>query len=178
MVNKMKTGIQIGKKRKLNGKGQEEMVGFALIVIIVAVILVVFLGFSLRRSSQKESVESYEAESFLGSVLQYTTDCRSNLEYLSVQKLIFECNRGNKCSDDRNTCDVLNSTLKGILDESWDVGEESPIKGYELNITLGAEEGGEILMIKKGNITADSKGSSQEFVRGGDTFGVIFVVYY
>jgi hypothetical protein len=161
-------------KKRLNRKGQEEMVGFALIVIIVAVILLVFLGFSLR-NSQKESIESYEAESFLSATLQYTTDCRSNLEYLSIQKLIFECYRGSECFDDRDSCDVLNSTLEGILEESWDTGEESPVKGYELNITSGS---GEIIFIKKGEITSNSKGSSQELVRGGNTLGIIFIAYY
>ena len=64
-------------KRK---KAQEEMVGFALIIILVAVILLIFLGFSLR-DQEKETIESYEVESFIQSFLQYTSDCRDNLEF-------------------------------------------------------------------------------------------------
>ena len=64
-------------------RAQEEMVGFALIVIIVSVILVIFLGFSLRDQG-KENVESYEVESFIQSFLQYTSECRDNFNFLSV----------------------------------------------------------------------------------------------
>ena len=64
-------------------KGQEEMVGFALILILVAIIVLVFIGFSIR-SPEKESVESYEVESFLQSMLQYTTECENNVEKLPV----------------------------------------------------------------------------------------------
>jgi len=160
-------------KMKAN-KGQEEMVGFALIIIIVAIILLVFLGISLR-SPQKESVKSYEAESFIQSSLQYTTDCRDNFGYLSIKKLIFNCYNGKNCIDDRESCDVLESILTEIIDESWKIGDESPIKGYEITI-MGETE--QILALKKGNITRDFKGSSQEFVKAGDTFEIFFTVYY
>ncbi|MBU4116158.1 MAG: hypothetical protein KKG94_00235, partial [Nanoarchaeota archaeon] len=71
-------------------RSQEEIVGFALIIIIVAVILLIFLGFYLR-APQKEIIESYEIESFIQSFLQYTSDCESNLEFLPVKNLIFAC---------------------------------------------------------------------------------------
>ena len=38
--------------------GQEEMVGFAIIMVIVFVIMLVFLGFSMS-NSDKEAVENY-----------------------------------------------------------------------------------------------------------------------
>src|SRR3989338_7985995 len=55
-------------------RSQEEMVGFALIIILVSIILLVFLAFSLSKS-KTESTESYEVNSFLQSTLQYTTAC-------------------------------------------------------------------------------------------------------
>ena len=119
-------------------KAQEEMIGFALIIIVVAVIILVFIGFSLK-SPQKEAVESYEINSFIQSFLQQTSDCRDNLEYLSIQKLIFDCNDGEICLDGRNTCEVLDSTLRGITEESWKI-EESPIKGYNLEIISNGVE--------------------------------------
>ena len=54
-------------------KGQEEMVGFAIILVIVAIIFIVLLAFYLR-GSQAERIKSPEANSFLQAVLQYTTD--------------------------------------------------------------------------------------------------------
>jgi hypothetical protein len=159
-----------------NKSGQEEMVGFALIIIIVAVILLVFLGFSLR-SSQKDTVESYEVNSFIQAFLQYTADCRdkSDLEYLSIQKLIFDCYDNEMCLDERRTCDVLNSTLKDIVKESWKVEGDRPVKGYELKIIVDEEE---MLVIKEGNVTKNYKGSMQDFLRGGNDYEIFFTAYY
>ncbi len=50
--------------KKIQKKAQEELVGFALIIIIVAVILLFLIVFSLR-SNEKEAVESYEVNSFI-----------------------------------------------------------------------------------------------------------------
>jgi len=154
-------------------RAQEEMVGFALIIIIVSVILLVFLGFMLRKP-QTELVESYEVNSFLQSMLQYTTDCRDNLEYCSVQKLIFDCNNNEMCLDGRNTCDVLNSTLSGIVEESWKI-QDRPVKGYELKILVNE---GEMLVLKQGNVTRNYKGSVQPFERAGSSIEVYFTAYY
>src|SRR3990172_5266688 len=107
-------------------QGQEEMVGFALIIIIVAIILLIFLSFSLR-SPQKQSVESYEAESFVQTFLQYTTECENNVEKLPVQKLIVSCMNKEQCLDGKDSCDALNSELGGILNESWNLNPNSPV---------------------------------------------------
>ncbi len=93
------------------------MIGFALIIIVVAVILLVFVGFFLR-DTEKESVESYEVESFIQSFLHYTSDCRDNLEFLSIQKLILDCNNDRLCLDQRKACDVLTPILEEITEES------------------------------------------------------------
>lgn len=151
-------------------KAQEEIVGFALIIIVVSIILLVFLGFSLREP-EKETVESYEVESFIQSFLQYTTDCRDNLEPLSIQRLIFNCRNNVVCLDGRNTCDVLNLTLKDIVEKSWLTGEERPVKGYELKIVSDDKE---MLKFDKGNITINSKSSVQYF----QDVEIFFTAYY
>jgi hypothetical protein len=163
---------------KLKGKrAQEEMIGFALIIILVAIILLVFLGISLR-SPQKENVESYEVKSFVQAFLQYTTDCRdsNDLGYFSVKDLIFSCNRNEKCLDERNTCEVLNFTLTGITEESWKVEGNRPVKGYELKILKDETE--IILMIEKGNVTKNYKSSMQDFSKSGSSFDIFFTAYY
>ncbi len=157
-----------------NKYGQEEMVGFALIMIIVAIILLIFLSFSLGKS-EKETVESYEVESFIQSMLQYTTDCRDNLEYVSIQKLIFDCYDKEKCIDERDTCEVLNSTLKEIIKESWKVEGDRPVKGYKFEIMVNGEE---MIMIKEGNFTENSKGSMTPFSRPGKDYEIFFNAYY
>jgi hypothetical protein len=156
----------------MRNKAQEEMIGFALIMIVVAVILVIFLGFYLR-SSQKDVVESYEVESFVQATLHYTSDCKNNLGYRSVQNLIFDCFQEETCLSGIESCEVLRITLEGIIEESWKI-ENRPIKGYELSIN---SEETEILMISNGNQTGNSRGTAQDFSKGGNSFDVIFTVY-
>ena len=93
----------------MNKKGQEEMVGFALIIIIVAVILLVFLGISYRTSKTVE-INSYEVEGFIQSFLQTTSSCEGAREFLSVKDLIFSCHDVEDCLDGTPACDSLDST--------------------------------------------------------------------
>lgn len=156
-----------------NKKSQEEMVGFALIMIIVAVVLLVFLGLSLR-NPQQEEVESYEVDSFISSFLQYTTDCEENYEtnYFSIEDLISSCADMEDCFDGRGTCEVLEETIKELVERSWDVGEDNPVKGYELKISL---ENQEILLMQEGNVTKNYKSSVH---KGGKGEEIIFSAYY
>ena len=156
-------------------KAQEEMVGFALIIILVAIILLVFLGFSLRNPA-KENIESYEVDSFLQSAIQYTTKCENNLERLSIRKLIFSCYAKEQCLDGKDSCDILKSDLSRILDESWPTGEERPVKGYEFRILT--DKNNTILELKKGATTKGSKGSSQDFFKGNTLIKIEFKAYY
>ena len=157
-----------------NRKAQEEIVGFSLIIIIVAVILLFFLFFALR-NNDTESVQSYEVESFIQASLQYTTQCEDNFGQVSLQELIFECNNERLCADGQEACTVLDAELNGILEESWPVGANRPVKGYDLMIFANNRQ---ILNITEGNITGESKGSVQSFVRNFDSINMSLVVYY
>lgn len=158
----------------LNKKAQEEMVGFALIVVIVAVIILIFLGFTIRNKSNTDT-QNYEVESFLQAVLQYTTDCEDYLGYLSVKELIIECERGRNCLDERDSCELLNLTLNKITEESWKIEGDRPVKGYSLNITSNQEE---VLLISGGNFTKNSKGAIQDFSKSGNSIEITFSAYY
>lgn len=142
----------MGLKNKL---GQEEMVGFVLIVILVIIILMIFLGLSLRHPV-KETVESYEVDNFMQVLLSYTTNCQDETNnYLIIKDLIKKCSRGRKCSDNRDTCKVLNDTLSDIMNLRWDVGKESQYKAYVLNISYNNKP---VIYLKKGNLTNNYKG--------------------
>jgi len=159
----------------MNKKGQEEMVGFALIVIIVSVIILVFLGFFLS-SKNNESTKTLEAENFVLSSLQYSTECTDYYGYISLKNLIFLCNSQTDCVSGQDSCEVLNSTLQGILNQSWKVGGGSSIKGYELNISSNT---GWILDMEKGNLTGNSEGTLQPFSDGtGASVNIVFNVYH
>ena len=161
---------------KQKNKGQEEMVGFALIVIIVAIILLVIIGLSLGTRGNREAVQSYEAESFLSAALQYTSNCIIG-EYLSVRDLIISCNDNALCEDGEITCNVLNSTLNNAITKSWNVEEDSPIRGYRLIINVyGTSD--PIINLTAGNITNNYKGTSESFTRRGNDYTVTFKGYY
>ena len=160
-MRKIREGIGKIKMKNKKTKAQEEMIGFALIIILVSVILLVFLAFSLNKP--KTEIESYEVNSFLQTSLQYTTLCQTSSgikKFNDIQDLVFECDLKNKCSNEENTCEVLNETLTDILKESWPTGEDRPNKGYELIINTKEEL---ILEIREGNLTKNCKGSSQSF---------------
>lgn len=157
-----------------NRKGQEEMVGFVLIVIIVSVIMVILLGFLLK-SPESEAVQSYEIENFLSAVLQYSSSCEDYLGYLDVEHLIVSCNENEDCLDERSSCEALNNTLKDLIETSWNVGETSPVKGYVMKIIIEDEEK---LVLEEGNKTGDYKGGFQDFARKGTNYEISFSTYY
>lgn len=151
-----------------NKIAQEEMVGFALIMIIVAVIILVFVALSIT-SPQQEGVNSYEVESFLQALLQKTTDCYYNSEYVSVQSLILRCKNKAYCDDERSTCEVLNTTLKEETGKFWTKQE-----GYRLVIGIGE---GIMVDLKEGNVSNTYKGAVQRFSVSGETLQISFKAY-
>lgn len=156
-------------------KGQEELVGFAMIIILVAVILLIFLGISLNRN-RSQNTETSEVDNFMQATLQYTTQCQDNFGYMNVKDLIFLCdsNSASKCIDGNSSCNVLNSTLKWLLNQSWIVENGSSVKGYQFNVTSNTRQ---ISSIKAGNFTINSKGTSQNFARGGEAIEILMNVY-
>lgn len=164
----------IKNRKNLGKKGQEEMVGFALIVIFVAIILLFLLVFYLRGHNQ-QGIESYEVNSFIQSFLHYTTNCEDYFGGIEVRKLIFKCNDRIRCLNGEDSCDVLEETLKEITGESWPFGPERPIKGYELKITANNEE---IVGLREGNQTNNFRGATQDFTIAPDSVEVYFKAYY
>jgi hypothetical protein len=158
-------------KNKFNKKGQEEMIGFGFIIIIVAVILLIFISFAIMRPSEGAAVESYEIESFIQSMLQYTTNCEDYRGHLSIQELIYSCQKNDVCSNGDLACEVLRDTLFEIVDESWKI-ENRPVEAYDLKIIVEEEE---LLSFSKGNKTDNFKGSTQKLPKEVD---VMLSVYY
>ena len=150
-------------------KGQEEMVGFVLIVVVVSVILLFFLGITLQ--NKKAGIESQEVENFISSFLPYTTECEIKAKKVSIKDLVFECVDREICPNGKNSCEVLNDTLKEIVEVSWNVQEGSSNKGYSLKI-FSSE--GEILSLEEGNLTGLYKGSLH---KSPDSVDITFRVY-
>ena len=163
----------------MNKSGQEEMIGFALIIILVAVILLVFLGFMLNDSG-RSSVESYEVQSFLGAIMQYTTDCEDYVRGPRlVRDLVFDCYNEKVCADGRKSCFVLNETLSEIIssDPKWQVGENSPVNGYRLNILfLEGDVENQFMIISEGELTGAYKGGTQSFYSSLN--GLEYIIFF
>ena len=158
-----------------NKQGQEEIVGFAMIIIIVAVILLIVLSFLLSMGSNKEAVQNYEIESFISASLQYTSECEDQIEYLSLQKLISACEERRNCLDGKDSCEFLNETIIKIMEKGWNVGDQSSIKGYVLRIVVDEQEK---LLFKEGNETNNYRGGWQDFAKSGRDYQVYLNVYY
>jgi|SRR6056297_476968 len=161
----------------MKNKAQSEMIGFAIIIVIVAVLILVFLSISLNKSKD-DFTESYEVESFIQASLEHTTDCAINYEpnYQNIRRLIFRCINEENCIGGNNSCEVLNETLKELVELSWNVGPEWPDKGYFLEIVSGNET---MVKFSEGNVTGTSKGSKQSFSQGltGNKVDIFFEVY-
>jgi hypothetical protein len=121
-----------------NKKAQEEMTGFVLVVIIMAVIFLVFVGIMIRKPSSVSTQESRDIQQFLESTMEVTSSCAFGYEpaYASIGDLLRRCNEGSSiCTSGKNPCEVLNESLSGILDSAYPVGSDRPEKGYDFKIT-------------------------------------------
>lgn len=145
-------------------RGQEEIVGFVLIIVLVAVVFLIFLGFSIRQVPST-TTESIDVSQFLESSMEYTTSCVTSFypDYRKLGELFKECLSNTKCLDERETCDVLNETLSEIIENSWLIGEDRPLKGYEF--VSEYEPSGDfpneiIISFSSGNCTGAIRGAS------------------
>jgi hypothetical protein len=161
---------------KRNKIGQEEIAGFAIIMVIVAIILLAFLGSSLKKST-KEPIEQHEVNNFLQSVIQQTTKCKMNGEYIDVQDLIFECEIESQCENGGMACEKLEFLLRELVEGSWRVGEGQLYSGYNMSIYINGKLG-KLGTIAAGRTAENQKGSIQEFPKLGDEVAIQFIVYY
>jgi len=146
-------------------KGQQEMVGFALIVVVVIIALLVFLVISARKPAEQKSII---AKNMLSSILGYTTDCAITFEpqYSTIGDLIKNSFEDEDCSNLNLPASVyLNETLKTILEDI--ILTESSISSYKFDVFIKNEKK-ELLVIDKGNCTGRISGWPQEISTGED----------
>lgn len=120
-------------------RGQEEMVGFVMIMIVVAIIMLIFLAIWVRQGAQDTDVTSTEISQFLDAMLEYTTDCaRFGTSYLSVDELVNLCRDGRACPAgpraQEDACSIIEETSQELIESSWNFGPESLEKSYYFHI--------------------------------------------
>lgn len=116
-------------------KGQEEMIGFVVILVLVVVIGLILLVISLRNMGDSQVRESEEINSFLFSIRPYTTSCVSRGYPQTIREVVADCSDGKLCDNGKSACEVLETTIKDILDSStFVVSQDSENIYYKLNI--------------------------------------------
>jgi len=150
-----------------NKNGQEEIVGFVVIVLLVSIAAVIFIGLSAKKDNKTEI--SSDVEYFLGSAMEYTSECSKGYgsNYLKVSELVEECRSGSKCFSGEDSCYALNYTLDSLIGTGYKLNEaNNAVKGYEFkavyarNLTSGNLNENKIIEIRKGNCTGyDVKGA-------------------
>jgi len=105
--------IEKGKMEIRGRKAQEEMLGFAFVIVLVVIIGFVILFLTLRSSSSPIEKESSRVNNLLNSISYFTTSC----EKRNIQQLILACRRGElACGQD--SCELVKTHISGILSEA------------------------------------------------------------
>ncbi len=128
---------------KLNGKkGQEEIMGFLLIVVMIIIIGVALLFFLRPKASVERDLQ---IDNLLYSVLSTSYDGQQ------ISSRIENCERGFECEELGIGLDRINEavfTRSGIR-----LGQN--LRGYSLNLSGGVE-----YFVYEGNLTGNSRGSA------------------
>ena len=121
-----------------NNKGQQEMVGFVLIVVLVVVGLMVFLIISINKPSV--TAKSKFSESLLTGVMSYTTECVVSEPYKETMiDLVESCYENERCKNlNKPACEYLNTTMKSIMEDLQD--SDNTISSYLVNVYWEDEE--------------------------------------
>lgn len=117
-------------------RAQEEIVGFVVVVVLLAIIGVILLGVMLRAPPPVQK-ESQDIHQFIEAAYDYTTTCalKSENSLASLSEVLRACYKGEHCTNGLSACSALNRTLADILSTSWPTGPNRPLLGYSFNIT-------------------------------------------
>jgi hypothetical protein len=149
--------------RKMNKKGQEEIVGFVAIVVIVTVVLIML--FLITLGEDKENRDSRDLKLFLDSALEVTSNCSIGFEgaFANLRDLLKECNKGTSCVEGRSVCSYLEQETKEVLEASFSPSEEGSVKGYLFSAIYSFNE-------QKKELVNASSGKCLEIRRGAEGF--------
>jgi hypothetical protein len=169
--------LKKSRQDKMNKKGQNEIVGFVMIVVIVVIIGLFLLAFYLRHESAR--TESKNVRNFLKASLSYTTPCTVDIEPLKIREVAKRCYEKKTCGE-KDSCALLNETFSELLEQTWKINSNRPVNSYDLDIYYREKSGEgeeeeikneEMLVLKQGNCTGAKTGAKEFFRHGmGDIF--------
>ncbi len=153
----------------MKNRGQQEMVGFVLIVILVVVGLMVFLVISVR--SGDDDVKSVEVENMLNALMKHTTDCAVVYvpDYDDFEDLFKSCHQGDQCSNlGMSACDSLNESLRAVLEGMF--ATEATIDAYQIDFFVKDDEGQQgLLTVFEGNCSGIVTSAQRSVVSHSDS---------
>ena len=125
----------------LHNRGQEELVGFVLVVAIVAISGLILIGLVMRlESGGSEETRSADIAQFLESLWQASAACHlsAGAAPATLSEIAASCvaDKGTKCREGGSACSVLNATLHDVIVGSWGIGTEAQKNGYEFDLML------------------------------------------
>lgn len=157
---------------KFDKKGQQEMVGFVLIVVLVIIGMMVFLIISVRNSP--EPVNSLAIENMLASIMKHTTECAIVFEpqYDDFEDLFKSCYGGDECINlRRSACDYLNESLRDVVEDVMD--SEATVGAYQVDFFVKDSESQQsLLKIVEGNCTGSVLAAQRSMVYGSESLVV------
>ena len=134
---------------------QEEIMGFVVIMILVAVILMIFLWLHLNKNPD-EGIEDAQIKNFVLILAEINTECgKTGYPNLPINDVIKLCADEKDCENGDDSCEYLEKTIENIMDVTWPVEEDSIYKSYSISIN---ESGKEIVNLNKGIPTNSYKG--------------------
>ncbi len=145
-------------RKQINKKAQHEIMGFVLIIVMVAILALIFIGFYLRKSATTSLQESQDASNFLQAVMQVTSSCKISSQYGSMQDIIKACYKGESCEDGASSCSILNSTISSIIKSEF--SSDKPVKAYNFRIYLD-KTNNQVLSLNSGNMTGSCYSGQQ-----------------
>jgi hypothetical protein len=151
-------------------RGQQEIVGFVLIVVLVIIGLMVFLIISSR--SGGDDVKTVEVGNMLDALMKHTTDCAVVYEpdYDDFEDLFKSCHQGDQCSNlGMSACDYLNESLRAVLEGMF--ATEATIEAYQIDFSVKEEEEstGLLQIVHGGNCTGSVSAAQRSVVSHSDS---------
>jgi len=156
-------------------RGQQEIVGFVLIVVLVMVGLMVFLVISIRSSD--EARESLEVGNMLDAVMKQTSDCAIVYvpNYDDFEDLFKSCYVGDECGNlGVLACDYLNESLGDVVGEM--MASEAAIVDWGIDFFVKDGEG--ILSIGKMGCLGSVSAAQRNIISGDESLVVRMRVCY
>ena len=150
----------MGLRERIEGRGasvrgkraQEEMLGFAFVIVLVIIVGSVILMLTLRGPSSPVEKESARVNSLLNSISHFTTSCNKE----SVQQLILAC-RGGKITCGQDSCELVKEEVTKIL-------EQALVGDFRFSAEVTAEGEEQILLEIKKEENGECPGERTSFV--------------